>query len=270
MAFCLGLPRWTGTRKVKPIRILLTQGTVSGCGISWAICIYAHRSRQITTPAPHNSVFTGWMPFLPPNQQCQSTEGNVNDKVSCNIDNISSHHVVSMLLCRSIGCIGGQRTWQAFAYQELQETWDQATMTTEYQWLFETMLLLLSVPIASWNSILQLQTGKNKQVQKLYHMKKLTNKCKEFWPVNPQKLEGQIHLGRLTLKTSAYSAPCFHQPQSGKCTSGAKLRPTQPPTPCRTGNEYQPKCTDALQLWSKSRFASLYLWKNMWVAGKMV
>jgi len=27
-------------------------------------------------PAPHCSVFTGRMPFLPPNQQCQSTEGN--------------------------------------------------------------------------------------------------------------------------------------------------------------------------------------------------
>jgi len=27
-------------------------------------------------PAPHRSVlFTGWMPFLPPNQQRQSTEG---------------------------------------------------------------------------------------------------------------------------------------------------------------------------------------------------
>jgi len=29
-----------------------------------------------TSPAPHRSVFfTGRMPFLPPNQQCQSTEG---------------------------------------------------------------------------------------------------------------------------------------------------------------------------------------------------
>jgi len=27
-------------------------------------------------PAPHHSVFTGRMPFLPPNQQRQSTEGN--------------------------------------------------------------------------------------------------------------------------------------------------------------------------------------------------
>ena len=31
--------------------------TVSGSGISWAICKSAPRSRQITTPAPHHSVF---------------------------------------------------------------------------------------------------------------------------------------------------------------------------------------------------------------------
>ena len=37
-ALCPGLPRWAGTRKVKPIWILLKQETVSGCGISWAIC----------------------------------------------------------------------------------------------------------------------------------------------------------------------------------------------------------------------------------------
>ena len=28
-----------------------------------------------TSTVPHHSVFTGWMPFLPPNQQHQSTEG---------------------------------------------------------------------------------------------------------------------------------------------------------------------------------------------------
>jgi len=53
----LGLPRWAGTRKVKTIWILLKQETVSGSGISWAICKSAPRSRQITTPAPHHSVF---------------------------------------------------------------------------------------------------------------------------------------------------------------------------------------------------------------------
>jgi len=33
-----GLPGWAGTRKVKPIWILLKQEIVSGSGISWAIC----------------------------------------------------------------------------------------------------------------------------------------------------------------------------------------------------------------------------------------
>ena len=70
------LPGWAGTRKVKPIWILLEQETVSGSGISWAICKSVPRSRQTTTPAPHHSVFTGRVPFLPPNQQRQSTEGN--------------------------------------------------------------------------------------------------------------------------------------------------------------------------------------------------
>ena len=51
-----GLPRWAGTRKVKPVWILLKQETVSGSGISWAICKSAPRSRQITLPAPHHSV----------------------------------------------------------------------------------------------------------------------------------------------------------------------------------------------------------------------
>ena len=52
-----GLPTWAGTRKVKPIWILLEQETVSGSGISWAACKSAPRSRQTTTPAPHHSVF---------------------------------------------------------------------------------------------------------------------------------------------------------------------------------------------------------------------
>ena len=51
---CLGLPEWAGTRT---IWILLKQGTVSGSGISWAIRKSAPCPRQITTPAPHHSVF---------------------------------------------------------------------------------------------------------------------------------------------------------------------------------------------------------------------
>ena len=56
-ALCPGLPGWAGTRKVKPIWILLKQETVSGSGVSWAICKSALRSRQIIMPAPHHSVF---------------------------------------------------------------------------------------------------------------------------------------------------------------------------------------------------------------------
>ena len=52
-----GLPRWAGTRKVKPIWFLLKQETVCGSGISWAICKSTSRSRQITTRAPNHSVF---------------------------------------------------------------------------------------------------------------------------------------------------------------------------------------------------------------------
>ena len=44
-------------QKGEPIWILLKQQTVSSSGISWAICKSAPRSRQITMPAPHHSVF---------------------------------------------------------------------------------------------------------------------------------------------------------------------------------------------------------------------
>ena len=57
MALCPGLPGWAGTRKVKPIWILLKQQTGSGSGISWAIYKSAPRSRQINMPAPYHSVF---------------------------------------------------------------------------------------------------------------------------------------------------------------------------------------------------------------------
>ena len=48
---------------------------MSGSGISSAICKSAPRSKQITIPAPTTLSFTGRMPFLPPNQQRQSTKG---------------------------------------------------------------------------------------------------------------------------------------------------------------------------------------------------
>ena len=52
-----GTTRVSRYQKGKPIWILLKQETMSGSGISWAICKSAPCSRQITTPAPHHSVF---------------------------------------------------------------------------------------------------------------------------------------------------------------------------------------------------------------------
>jgi len=47
-----------------------------GSGISWTTCkSFEPRSRQITMPVPHQSVFTGRMPFLLPNQKHQITKG---------------------------------------------------------------------------------------------------------------------------------------------------------------------------------------------------
>jgi len=87
-----GLPGWAGTRKVKPIWILLKQETVSGSDISWAICKSASRSRQITMPVLHHSkFFTGQMPFLPLNQQHQSTEGKSTE------GNCPSHNKIKII-----------------------------------------------------------------------------------------------------------------------------------------------------------------------------
>jgi len=54
--------------------VLLKQETVSGSGISSAICKSAPCSRQTTTPAPHHSVF--YRPDALPNQQRQGTAGS--------------------------------------------------------------------------------------------------------------------------------------------------------------------------------------------------
>ena len=111
MALCPGLPGWAGTRKVKPIWILLKQETVSGSGISWAICKSAPRFRQITT-----QFFTGRMPFLPPNQQHHSTEGTarptkVKHNTANHIDyaitawqwnNFRQHRRVAWFMCLSV------------------------------------------------------------------------------------------------------------------------------------------------------------------------
>jgi len=76
MALCPGLPGWAGTRKVKTIWILLKQETVSGghqLG-HMQVCTSLQTDNHASTPPL--KCFTGRMPFLPSNQQRQSTEGS--------------------------------------------------------------------------------------------------------------------------------------------------------------------------------------------------
>ena len=74
-ALFLGLPGWAGTKKVKLIWILVKQETVSGSGISWAICKSISLQTDNHASTPPLKFFTGRLPFLSPNQQRQSTEG---------------------------------------------------------------------------------------------------------------------------------------------------------------------------------------------------
>ena len=78
MALFPELPGWAGTRKVKPVWILLKQETVSGSGIRWAICKSALSSRQITTPAPHHSVFLqAGCPSCRPTNSVKALKANI-------------------------------------------------------------------------------------------------------------------------------------------------------------------------------------------------
>jgi len=86
LGLCPVLPGWRHVSQYQKCKTNLdfteARDSVSGSGISWATCKSAPRTRQITMQAPHHSVLTGQMPFLPPNQQHQSTEG-------CNVQKCS-------------------------------------------------------------------------------------------------------------------------------------------------------------------------------------
>jgi len=87
-----GTTRVSRYQKGKPIWTLLKQETVSSSGISWAICKSAPHSRQIITPAPTTQFFTGRMPFQPPNQQRQSTEGTRIGHSNETVQHTLQHH----------------------------------------------------------------------------------------------------------------------------------------------------------------------------------
>ena len=116
------------TRKVKPIWILLEQETVGGSGIRWAVYKSAPHCRQITTQAPHHSVFTGRMPFLSPNQQRQSTEGlhNCIHWLSCVF---TSHSTQNRSFWRHVNCQVSAICYHIFTFFLLQKLMRYMTST---------------------------------------------------------------------------------------------------------------------------------------------
>ena len=73
-----GLPGWAGTRNIKPMWIILSEARDSEwqwhqLGHNMQVCTSLQTDNHASTPPL--SFFTGRMPFLPPNQQRQSTEG---------------------------------------------------------------------------------------------------------------------------------------------------------------------------------------------------
>ena len=115
-ALFLGLSGWAGTRKVKPIWILLKQETVSGSGISWTICKSAPLQTDNHASTPTLRLFTGRMPFLPPNQQRQSTEGKVKHST---FKNITTQHYA----CAS------KTIWYPFSMNSKQNTQNKEVRT---------------------------------------------------------------------------------------------------------------------------------------------
>ena len=82
---------------------------MSGSGISWAICKSAPRNRTDShASTPTTLFFTGRMPFLPPNQQRQSTEGTKVNKwtkknVYCNTRGLIEQGVLGIVIGVVIG-----------------------------------------------------------------------------------------------------------------------------------------------------------------------
>ena len=67
-----GPPGWAGARR--ELLDFMVQGKISRDGHT--VQLGATPSGLIRTRLHHPTFFTSWMPFLPPNQRCQSTEGN--------------------------------------------------------------------------------------------------------------------------------------------------------------------------------------------------
>ena len=98
-ALCPGPPGWARTRKVKTIWILLKQETVSGSGISWAICKSAPSSRHHASTPPLSFLQAG-CPSCRPTNSVKALKASTEGITHCLRLNLQLHTVDLVMTCR--------------------------------------------------------------------------------------------------------------------------------------------------------------------------
>jgi len=117
---------------------------VSGSGISWAICKSAHRSRHNHAITPTISFLQAGCPFLPPNQQCQSTEGNfIHIHISHIIHSKSRRNSVWATLAL-IAVMDLYNSWPIDWFNVSWLSWAQQSTSKHFSWSVAQLEIWLS------------------------------------------------------------------------------------------------------------------------------
>ena len=102
-ALCPGPSGWAGTRKVKPIRNLLKQETLSDSGIRWTTCKSAPRSRQKPCQHPTNHFLQTGCHLSGTTWVSRYQKGNTNlDFTEARDSELQWHHMDHMQVCTSL------------------------------------------------------------------------------------------------------------------------------------------------------------------------
>ena len=120
-ALCQRPPRWAGTRKVKPIWILLKQETVSGSGISWAIYASLHFAPDKHASTPPLSFLQAGCP------SCHTTK-------SVNALKEKTLLFSLQLIIYARETFVSQKTtwWHLFLQSQLRKSWNPAQLQCKY------------------------------------------------------------------------------------------------------------------------------------------
>jgi len=136
------------TRKSKTNLDLLEQEIVSGSGICWAMYKSAPHTRK-PRQHPTTQFFTGRMPFLPPNQQRQSTEGKSTEH---------QQYLRSVNLTRLTICIKWEKELKLTLSGRLFDPWKKFACT---QAMLQCCITCIYVHEYQFKEIIRSNTGKS-------------------------------------------------------------------------------------------------------------